>query len=137
MTTVEHGDGSDGSHPQAGTCFSSPSDQEVNLILCLTALAENLGSVPSSHMAAHKHLEFQLQGTQCPLWASEVSRHTCDPRASTRVPSGRMKNPVFSLMTSGLLYLRAGTCNFSLQTLTELNSNLRTRMNFLQSCLFA
>lgn len=32
------------------------------------ALPEDLGFIPSTHKAAHKHLEFQFQGIQCLFW---------------------------------------------------------------------
>ena len=41
----------------------------VCLLAILTALAEDLGSIPSTHMAVHNHMELQFQGLQCPLLA--------------------------------------------------------------------
>jgi hypothetical protein len=39
-------------------------------------LAEDPGLVPSTHVAAHNHLVFYSQGTQCPLPASIGTAYT-------------------------------------------------------------
>jgi len=33
----------------------------------LAALAEDIGSIPSTHMTTHNHLSLQFQEIQCPL----------------------------------------------------------------------
>jgi hypothetical protein len=43
----------------------------------MTALLEDLGSSPTTHMAAGKHPLFQFQETQQLLLASLSTRHTC------------------------------------------------------------
>ena len=51
----------------------------------LAALAEDLGVVPSTHTAAHSHLELQSQGTQGSDLQGTIytsCRHTCS-RQST------------------------------------------------------
>ncbi|EGW04989.1 hypothetical protein I79_003494 [Cricetulus griseus] len=43
----------------------------------LVALPEDLGSSPSTHMAAYSHLQLQSQGIQHPLPVSMGTRHGC------------------------------------------------------------
>ena len=45
----------------------------------LAILAEDLGSIPSTHMMAQNPINSQLQfqGIQCPLLASKGTRHAC------------------------------------------------------------
>lgn len=44
----------------------------VQQLLSLTALAEDLGSIPSIHTVAYKHLLFQSRGIHCPLLTSRA-----------------------------------------------------------------
>lgn len=46
----------------------------------LDVLVEDLGLVPSVHVAAHNHLQFQFHGIQCPLLSSLDTRPSCSIR---------------------------------------------------------
>lgn len=49
----------------------------VQQLRVLDVLVEDLGLVPSIHMAAHNHLQFQFHGIQCPLLSSLDTRPSC------------------------------------------------------------
>jgi hypothetical protein len=55
--------------------FRSRGFRTDHVLKALVALPEGPGLVPSTHMAAHNHLQLQLQGIQCPLVASLGTRH--------------------------------------------------------------
>lgn len=50
--------------------------QRVQWLRTLAILAEDPGSIPSTHMVLHNHLSLQSQGIQCPLLNSVAIRHT-------------------------------------------------------------
>lgn len=75
-----------GSLDISGKCFSptEPSQKasvratEMDCQLrALAALAEDMGSVPNMHMAAHSHPKLLLQETGSPLLASVGIGHSC------------------------------------------------------------
>jgi hypothetical protein len=41
----------------------------------LAVLPKDLGSIPSTHIAAHNHLKLKFQGIQCPLPSSGLHRY--------------------------------------------------------------
>ena len=59
--------------------ISAPHKGHLHLAqrLALVAFTEDLRLIPSTHKVAHKLLEFQFQGIQCPLLPSEGVRHYC------------------------------------------------------------
>lgn len=58
--------------------------QDSSVVKDTAALAEDLGSVPSTHTAAPDHLGVQFQEIQSPLQASVGGRYGCDAQTQTQ-----------------------------------------------------
>lgn len=53
----------------------SPKNKSMRCLRALVALAEDLGSIPSTPMVAHNHLSLCNTGSKNPMATSELPRH--------------------------------------------------------------